>query len=477
MRTSHMLAAALAAIILSGTARAEETQTPKTLEEVSESPFYLKGDAKWQLYFVERLRRYDSRLDYVEDQGPVIDGKKKEIEVATPTLNKLVAAQPKLKNPIKGLNASQKAKLEEFLSKSGMTAAAAFEVMTPILDALKTDVSNDKALDAPLMTPISDRLMTILSGAKCTQEKAKPEDLEAKEKEVADLIKALDETKDDSEKAQKADELATAKVDLRALKRLEKWVCPSDTIQSIRTWIADISKLDQEVLGDKRDVAIDLLNKAAQASAPELKILYGSSALDLWPRPENDGSGECTNDSPIVGKSILGENRPWWLPATHVRFTAPLFKGSQTDSRYGKSFKVENQGFALNLELEVDGAWRFTQTVSAIYGAGIAVGYRKTVFLDETVRNSAASTWFTFTGFGMIGLNYADWVSAYFLAEGIAPGGYGFGGGAEVTGLPVHFGLRVLHEHTNNNTNTGAVRGNPANFDGLVFVPYAGVLF
>lgn len=478
MKRMLLTAAIMAVTILSGTARAEEAQTPKTLQEVSGSPFYLKGEARWQLYFVERLRRYNSRLDYVEDQGPVIDGKKSEISAATPTLDKLVAAQPKLRTPISRLNAAQKAALEELLSKSGVTAAAAFDTMTPILDALRTDVGNDKALDAPLMTPISDRLKAILEGAKCTQETANPEDITAKEEEVTRLTEELGNTSDPQEKAAKADELTTAKVELRALKRLEKWVCPSDTVQAITAWIADISKLDQKVLGDKRNLAIELLDKAVQASAPELKILYGSSALDLWPRPENDGSGECLDGSPpIIGKSILGNNRPSWLPATHVRLTAPLFMGSQTDTRYGKNFKVEHQGFALNLEVNVDGAWRLTDSFAAIYGAGIAVGYRKTVFLDETVRNSVASTWYTFAGLGKLGLNYADWVSGYFLAEAIAPGGYGFGFGAEVTGLPVNFGLRVLHEHTNNGTNTGAVRGNPANFDGFVFVPYAGVLF
>jgi len=450
MKRHIALAAIMAVTILSGTVSAEEPKTPKTLKEVSESPFYLKGEAKWQIYFVERLRRYDSRLDYVEDQGPVIDGRKKEIEAATPTIAKLVAEQPKLKSSIKALKPAQKAKLEELLSKSGMTSATAFDVMVPILEALKTDVGNDKALDAPLMTPIRDRLKAIIEDAKCTQEKAT-----------------------------KTDELTTAKVELRALKRLEKWVCPSYTIQAIEVWIADISALPREPLGDKRDSAIEFLRKASEATQPELKVLFASSALDLWPKPDSQsGSGECAgNGNTIIGKSILGNNRPSWLPATYVRLTAPMFKGSDTDRRNGMGFKVDSQGYALNLELEVAGAWRLTDSFAAIYGAGIAVGYRNTAFIDETMPKSVASTWWTFTGFGRLGLNVRDWVSGYFLAEAIAPGGYGFGGGVEVTGLPVNFGIRVLYEHTNNRTNTGAVRGSPADFSGIAVAPYAGVLF
>lgn len=480
MKRHSMLAAAImAVIILSGTASAEEPQTPKTLQEVLESPFYLKGEAKWHLYFVERLRRYNDRLDYVEDRNLVIDKKKNEIESATPNLDKLVAAQPKLKNPVKGLKEAQKAALEEMLSKSGVTAAAAFDVMTPILDALKTDVGNDKSLDAPLMSPISDRLKAILEGAKCTQEKAKPEDIATKEADVAKLTEELDNTSDLEEKATKTDELKDAKFQIKALKRLEKWVCPSYTVQAIEVWIADISALPQEPLGDKRDSAIEFLKKASEATQPELKVLFASSALDLWPKPDSEsGSGECAgNGNTIIGKSILGNNRPSWLPATYVRLTAPMFKGSDTDRRNGMGFKVDSQGYALNLELEVAGAWRLTDSFAAIYGAGIAVGYRNTAFIDETMPKSVASTWWTFTGFGRLGLNFSDWVSGYFLAEAIAPGGYGFGGGVEVTGLPVNFGIRVLYEHTNNRTNTGAVRGNPADFSGIAVAPYAGVLF
>jgi hypothetical protein len=433
-------------------------------------------------FFTEYVRRIDARTDYVNDKAEQVEARKGKITSSTPTLDDLGKKSKPLATAISKLKGSKKQALEAYLQGFGKVALETIDALVPMVEAMADNNNKDKLLVSPIFDPFKVNVRKVLASCVFGTDTSA---ISAKEESLKKLRAELAAEKDIGKKVGLEDSIKTSERELGVLKRTESPTCPSETMDEIVGFITSISELDiSELSTEVKTEVTRLLSEATNAKRADEKIVFASHALQLIP-PVVSGNMQCkdcaSNDMPcgMIGKRLLGSKRPKWLPPFDVRLAVPLLIGSGTDNRNGMGFKVDSRGYALDLELNVEGLWRFSQSVATIYGAGISVGYRKTAFIDETMPNSVSSTFVTFAGRGKLGLNFANWVSVYFLAEGIAaPAGYGMGGGVDITGVPgMVFGVRTLYEYTHNQANTGAVRSNPADFKGFVLVPNVGVLF
>ena len=143
--------------------------------------------------------------------------------------------------------------------------------------------------------------------------------------------------------------------------------------------------------------------------------------------------------------------------------------GSDTSSEQGLSYDIEAQGNSQILEIEAKGFWRFSKSVSLLYGVSVSLLRIETLFRHQEANTGAfkASVGGTVGLGGIVGVNILDIISVYGGGDAILGLGYRAKFGAEwTTPWPLRLAVEGSYSMLNTQSDSAYYTAEPADFSG-----------